>query len=272
LQYTISEKHQAGLSYSRRIDRPSYQMLNPFVFLLDKYTYFQGNPDLQPQFTKQVQANYTFKKLYSLNVGYSHTAEVYTQVPEFNEEDERYSYATMRNLADRYNTNANLSLPIEYTKWWSAQNSISLFHNRYRGPLMGEQLDVSMTSYNFNIMNRFKLSPAFSAELTGFYNSPQVYGAMRAREMWAINTGLQYTFMDKAATLKLNVNDIFQTMRWQGSQNFGGLNMTIRNQWESRQARLTFTYNFGNKDVKPIRRRKSAGEEEQRRLDSGNQN
>lgn len=121
-------------------------------------------------------------------------------------------------------------------------------------------------------MNRFKLSSAFSAELTGFYNSPQVYGAMRSANMWAVNTGVQYTFMDKAATLKLNVNDIFGSMRWQGKQSFGGLDMTIRNQWESRQARLTFTYNFGNKEVKPIRRRKSAGEEEQRRLDSGNQN
>lgn len=272
LQYTISEKHQAGLSYSRRIDRPSYQMLNPFVYLMDKYTYFQGNPDLQPQFTNQLQANYTFMKMYSLNVGYSHTSDVYTQVPEFNEDDERYSYATMKNLADLYNMNVNLSAPIEFTKWWSAQNNFSLFRNRYKGQLMGEQLDATMTSFNLNVMNRFKLSSAFSAELTGFHNSPQVYGAMRSANMWAVNTGVQYTFMDKAATLKLNVNDIFGSMRWQGTQNFGGLDMTIRNQWESRQARLTFTYNFGNKEVKPIRRRKSAGEEEQRRLDSGNQN
>jgi outer membrane receptor protein involved in Fe transport len=272
LQYNISEKHQAGLSYSRRIDRPSYQMLNPFVYLLDKYTYFQGNPDLQPQFTNQLQANYTFMKLYSMNVGYSHTSEVYTQVPELNEEDERYSYSTMKNLADLYNMSVNISAPFDFTKWWSAQNSFSLFHNRYKGPLMGEQLDVNMLSYNLNIMNRFKLPNDFAAELTGFYNSPQVYGAMRSREMWAVNAGVQYTFMNKAATLKLNVNDIFGTMRWQGKQNFGGIDMTIRNQWESRQARLTFTYNFGNKDVKPIRRRKSAGEEEQRRLDGGNQN
>ncbi len=247
-------------------------MLNPFVYLMDKYSYFQGNPDLQPQFTNQLQANYTFMKMYSLNVGYSHTSDVYTQVPELNEEDNRYSYATMRNLADLYNLNVNLSAPVDFTKWWSAQNSFSLFRNRYKGELMGEQLDATMTSFNLNIMNRFKLNSAFSAELTGFYNSPQVYGAMRSAEMWSINTGLQYTFMDKAATLKLNVNDIFNTMRWQGTQNFGGMDMTIRNQWESRQARLTFTYAFGNKEVKPIRRRKSAGEEEQRRLDSGTQN
>lgn len=278
LQYTIHENHQAGLSYSRRIDRPSYQMLNPFVYVLDRYSYFQGNPDLQPQFTNQLQANYTFMNMYSLNVGFSHTMEAYTQVPEIkeitNEEGESalVTYATMRNVADLYNLNLNLSAPIEINKWWSTQNSFSVFHNRYEGELLGQRLEAEAASFNLNIMNRFKISPAFSAELTGFYNAPAVYAALKSKEMWAVNTGLQYTFMDKAATLKLNVNDIFNTMRWQGTQNFGGLDMTIRNRWESRQARLTFTYNFGNKEVKPMRRRKNAGEEEQRRLDSGNQN
>ena len=278
LQYSINEKHQAGLSYSRRIDRPSYQMLNPFVYVLDRYSYFQGNPDLQPQFTNQIQANYTFMKMYSLNLGFSHTAEAYTQVPEIRRVDteegksELVTYATMKNLADLYNMNLNLSLPMQYTKWWSAQNSLSLFHNRFKGELLGQTLDASATSYNLNLMNRFKLSPAVSAELTGFYNSPGVVAAMKSREMWAVNTGVQYTFMNKAATLKLNVNDIFNTMRWKATQNHGGLDMTIQNNWESRQARLSFTYNFGNKEVKPMRRRKNAGEEEQRRLDSGNQN
>ncbi|AHM59456.1 TonB-dependent receptor [Flammeovirgaceae bacterium 311] len=269
LQYPLGELHQAGLSYSRRIDRPSYQMLNPFVYQLDKYNFSQGNPLLQPQLTDQLQATYVFKKQYNLSLGYSHTTNIYRRVPEVRDEnDERYTFGYMRNLDNLYNYNMSLSLPLELGRWWSVQNNLSLFHNRTRGELLNEQLDLGVTSYNINIINRFKLPLNISGELGGNYNSPGIYAAMRTREMWGINAGLKYTFPDKSANISFNITDIFRTMRWQARQEFGGQEFTIRNSWESRVARLTFSYNFGNQEVKPIRRRKNAGEEEQRRLES----
>src|ERR1700722_14653747 len=61
LTYDANEKNTFTLNYGRRIDRPAYQDLNPFLFFLDQYTYQAGNPYLQPQYTNNVELSHTYK-------------------------------------------------------------------------------------------------------------------------------------------------------------------------------------------------------------------
>ncbi|RZK62770.1 MAG: TonB-dependent receptor, partial [Pedobacter sp.] len=73
----ITEKHNIRYSYSRRVDRPNYQQLNPFVFYMDPLALDQGNPYLKPQFTNSFEINYSYKET-SLTLGYSDTRDMIT--------------------------------------------------------------------------------------------------------------------------------------------------------------------------------------------------
>jgi hypothetical protein len=268
LSQKAGKNHQLAYSYSRRIDRPSYQDLNPFVYFLDVYTYFQGNPYLKPQFTNSFQISHTYKGGFTTTLGYSHTKDIFTQVT-IQDDSTQITKATMANLDSRASYSLGISLPIPITKWWSTNNNINVVYNRFESQFLGESLDNAQVSYNFNTNHNFTLPKDFSAEVNAFYNSPFVEGILRGQSMYAVGFGIQKTFLDKKASLKLNVNDVFNIMRFKGTINYGNMDLKIGNRWESRQARITFTYRFGKTEIKPARRRSTGTESEQNRIKMG---
>ncbi|GAB4002972.1 outer membrane beta-barrel family protein [Spirosoma daeguense] len=267
LTYKINEDHQWRASYSRRIDRPNYQDLNPFVYVMDPYTYYQGNPFLRPQYTNAFQIGYTYKNETNISLSYNHTTDVITGV---NEQQERIMRVTTVNLAALDNINLSISLPIKATRWWTLQPSANVFWNAYNAEFAEQRLDYRQLSANVTLNQSFMLPHGLTAELSGFYNSPLVYGMMHIRGMGQLSVGVQKSLWHKAATLRLNVSDVLNTLRSAGTMNFATTNLSFVNQWESRVARLTFTYNFGNRTIKTTRQRRSGVEEEQNRIGGGN--
>jgi hypothetical protein len=288
LNQTINKNNQLTYSYTRRIERPDYESLNPFVYFLDPYTYQLGNGYLKPQYTNSFEVTHSFKQAFVTSVGYSRTndymieviknaindPEVLAKIKKYNNiqgiDPEKITFATRENIAKFENVNFNFSIPIPITKWWTAQNNISVYYNRYSGKLLEQKLDVGQWAYNAYTSHTLKLPKDLSAEVSMWYNSANVYGMMRGNAQYAINAGLQKSFWNKKANLKLNVNDIFLTSFFSGKTDFAGVKMTISNRWDSRAARLTFTYKFGNQNVKAARRRSTATEAEQSRVKSGN--
>lgn len=288
LNQTINKDNQISYSYSRRIERPDYESLNPFVYFLDPYTYQLGNGYLKPQYTNSFELTHSFKQAFVTSIGYSVTndfmieviknaindPEVLAKIKKYNNiqgiDPEKITFATRENIAKFENINVNFSVPIPITKWWTAQNNISVFYNKYSGQLLEQNLNVGQWAYNGYTNHSLKLPKNLTAEISMWYNSPNVYGMMRGNAQYAVNAGLQKSFWNKKANLRLNINDIFLTNKFMGKTDFGGVKMTISNRWDSRAARLTFTYKFGNQNVKAARRRSTATEAEQSRVKSGN--
>lgn len=110
-----------------------------------------------------------------------------------------------------------------------------------------------------NTTHTFTLPKNWSAEINYWYYSPGVYGVFRQTHAQnAFNPGIQKTFLDKKAKLKLNINDLFLTSFFQGYVDNGDVNLKISNRWNARRVSLTFTYNFGNQNVKAARQSSSA--------------
>jgi hypothetical protein len=114
--------------------------------------------------------------------------------------------------------------------------------------------------------HRFTLAKGFTAELSGWYNTASIYGQARFSGLGQVNVGLQKTMLSKAATLRLNISDILDITRSRGTIQYATTNLTFTNRWETRVARLTFTYNFGNRNLKAARQRQSSVEDEQSRV------
>ncbi|MBU1820947.1 MAG: outer membrane beta-barrel family protein, partial [Bacteroidetes bacterium] len=118
------------------------------------------------------------------------------------------------------------------------------------------------------VNNQIKLPKEWSAEVSGWYNSKTVYGFFVAQPQGMINLGVQKNILEKKGTLRLNVSDIFWMNKFRGSTQYKDMNFTVRSTWPSRQVRLTFTYRFGNQNVKGARQRNTGADDLQRRVNT----
>lgn len=271
INHTLSKDHAARYSYSRRIDRPNYGQLNPFVFYLDPYTYEEGNPNLQPQFTDNIELTYTYKGGLSFGVSYANTRDFMAQITE-QDDQTSVTKAIQRNLQRFQNYSFNVVFPYPITKWWNTQNQGNVYYSIFTDDsLLGGQLQAGQVAYNFNTSHQFSLPKQWSAELSMWYNSPSIYGIFRnVKPQYAVNMGIQKSFLNKKARLKLNVSDLFLTSFWLGQVNYQNMDFSISNRFTSRRATLTFTYNFGNQQIKGGQKRQSSAELEKSRI--GGQN
>lgn len=267
LSRNLDSNNVINLSYSHRIDRPNYQSLNPFEYYLDPYTFNRGNPFLKPQYTHSFQLVHVYKQFLNTSLAYSRTrnmiaGEVTYQIPEENK-----TYVMPDNLDNQDHLSLNISAPITVTKWWNMQTNATGIYTHFNTFYQDATYDVKVFSWNASLNNTFTIGKGWTAELSGWYNSPAVYDLFRARQMGMINAGIQKTVFNKKGTFRLNVNDIFAMNSFKGETKFQDIDLTVHSRWPSRQARITFTYRFGNQNVK-VRNRNTGSSDLQQRVGS----
>jgi iron complex outermembrane receptor protein len=254
---------QWSITYSRRIDRPSYQNLNPFEFNLDKYTFQRGNTGLRPQYTNSFGITNTYKYKLTTALNYSHVSDVFAVVPD---NEGTKGFIITKNVATQDIVSLNISLPFSY-KWYSLFGNLNSYYSHFKGDIgKGNKVDLDVVSFNLYAQQTFKLDKNTTAEISSFYSAPSVWqGTLKSKEMWGIDLGLQRTILKGKATVKTSVTDIFKTMSWAGTSNVTGQILQVNGGWESRQFRLNLNYRFGNNQVKAARQRKTGLEDENKR-------
>lgn len=270
LSRQLDSSNVLNLSYSRRIDRPSYENLNPFVFYLDPYTYQKGNPFLKPQYTNSIELTHVYKGAISSTLGFSRTTDFINGETPMQIASQNITYVTPQNLGTQDNVNLNVSFPIPVAKWWTMQNNVTVYYQHYNTFYAGQPYNIEFVAYNLYASNNFTISKLWSAELSGWYNSRAQYGFYQAQPMGAFSVGVQKKILDNKGSLKLNVNDPFWLNHFNGVAKVQDINFRVQSRWESRRISLTFTYRFGNQNVKGTRDRNSATSAEQSRVKSGN--
>ncbi len=269
LSYQLNAKNTFQLSYSRRINRPSYEDLNPFESRLDELTFQKGNPFLNPEYTNSIQLSYSFNYALNTTFRFSHTSDLITRLVDT--ANETASFITWLNLADQYNYSINISSPLPIKKWWSTYTSITAYHQHNKADFgEGKIVDVKATSFNIYAQQTFMLPHDFAAELSGWYNSPSLWGGtFEMEDMYSIDFGVSKKLFKGKGKLKLSVSDIFNSNNWRGESNFGDLRMIGNGAWDSQRFKVNFSYLFGNEKVKN-RNRRTGLEDEENRIKSGN--
>ena len=269
--YKLKEDQTLGVSVSRRIDRPGYGQLNPFLFLIDVTTYATGRPGLLPQLTWSYELSYTLKNL-NFTLGYSHTRDnqniaiakfkdVFPNIPS----DDNVTVQIPINLESSDYYGLTVSAPIRIKKWWNMINNANVYYNHFNGNLGGTTLNNGKAVVDIRTNNTFTLNKGWTAELNANFNSGGQYGFMVLDPQWGLAAGVQKSILKNKGTIRFNITDIFWT-------NLPKAVITYNNyveKWhayrESRVANLSFTYRFGNSKVQAARRRTTASEEERQR-------
>ena len=270
--YNHNQFNSFRVMYSRRINRPSYQDLNPFEYKLDEQSYRKGNAFLQPMFTHSVSLSHTYKYTLNTTFSYSLTSGYITNIVDTAETFA--SYLTQRNLDNQEVYTLNVAYPFSPAKWWSVFATATLSHTKNQADYGdGKIVDVQRTVFNIYGQNTFKLPKDFSAQISGHYSTPSLWGGTYlTREFWGVDVGVQRKFFKNKLNAKVTFSDVFHTMQWRATSIFGGMFMDVSGGWESQQFRVNLTYLFGNEKVKGARKRDTGLEEEQKRLNGGGGN
>lgn len=263
--FNKNPKNQYSLTYSRRIDRPSYQDLNPFEFKLDEYTFQKGNINLRPQYTNSIGLTNTYQYKLTTTLNYSHVKDLFTQVIDTAEKSK--AFISKRNLATQDIVSLNISYPFRY-KAYSMFANANGFYTRYNADFgAGRKINVNAGGLSLYVQNSIKFAKTWTAELTGFYNAPTVYqGTIRANSLWSLDAGIQKQVFKGKGTIKTSVSDFLHTLKFTGVSDFAGQRSEIGSRWESRQFKLNFVYRFGSNQVKAARQRGTGADDEMKRV------
>lgn len=269
LSYALNKNNQLTLSYSRRVNRPDYEDLNPFTYFLDSLTYRKGNPYLLPQFTHNIELSNAFKGKYITTLSYSRTTDVISEIIR-QDTDKKITFATTENISTFRNIGLSVTAPFKWTNWFTTNLFVNVYNNHYGGMYDTAVIDMSYTAYMMNVTNTFTITKGFTAELSGFYRSKTVDQLIVMNAMYQMSVGLQKTIMKDKATVRLNFRDPFGWQKFGGHSKYGNVDLTIRNRWDSRQVSASFTYRFGKNTIAPSRNRATGVSEELNRASKGN--
>ena len=270
ISYQANDNNTFSINYGRRIDRPAYQDLNPFLFFLDQYTYQAGNPYLLPQYTDNVELSHTYKGFLTTTLNYSYTKDFFSETFE---QDGHATIIRQGNIGSRQNAGIAVSANVPVRKWWTAILYTNLNYNKFTGFLYGEQLSVDITTLLLNVTNQFTFAHGWGGEVSGFYQTKSAEGQAIVDPLGQVNMAITKKVLKEKGNVKLGVRDIFYTMKPHGYINFQQTEATFSNQRDSRQVTLSFTYRFG----KPLkgssgRNHSGAGDEQNRVKAGGNSN
>lgn len=255
-----------GLSYSRRIDRPDYKSLNPFVYFVDLYTFSQGNPFLNPQYTNAFQLTYNNKKELNISLGYSITDNLIMDVL-LPDNANKSLYQTVQNLDKQFSYDLTIGYPTTITRFWNMDNTVTSTYNQIKSAgLGGIDYDRKKVNLTFNSGHTFTVTPSTTAELSGEFASAQIYGTYAIKPFYGIDLGLKRSFADKRLNLKFAVNDILNSRKARISSALPTLNYSLTQKQESRIFRVSLNYNFGSSTIKAIRERKTSVNDEEGRI------
>ncbi|HVM90193.1 MAG TPA: TonB-dependent receptor [Puia sp.] len=278
ISYQANPKNSFSINYGRRIDRPAYQDLNPFMFFLDQYTYQAGNPYLQPQYTHNIELSHTYNNFLTTTFNYSNTknffTETFEQVPVVKQGDTAFATIVRNgNIGRRQNAGISVSAQLHIRKWWTAIVYANVNYSEFKGPLYGENIDVNSTTFLANLNNQFRFSKGWSGEISGWYRTKGVEGQVVVEPMGQASAAVSKQLLKEKASLKLAIRDIFYTGAVKGYINFQETQATFHNIRDSRQVSLTFSYRFGKPIKGPQPRRNAGGAvDEQSRVKAGGNN
>ncbi|AKD56417.1 TonB-dependent receptor [Spirosoma radiotolerans] len=241
--YDLPRQHALQISYSRRVRRPQYNDLSPFMTFSDNRNFFSGNPDLNPEFTNAFEVGhikYVEKGSMSSSVYYRHTTGKIIRIRRVDELGN--STTRPENLATEDSYGAEFTGSYALYKWWKLDGSVNFF----RAVTNGGNLDASYQSDTYSwytrLMSRFTILKSLDFQLRGNYEAPQKTPQGTRQAIATLDLSMSKDVLHNNGTLVLNVIDVFNSRRYRSITEGANFYTESSSQGRLRQLNLTFNY------------------------------
>ncbi|RRB06712.1 outer membrane beta-barrel family protein [Larkinella rosea] len=254
------------ISVARRINRPNYQLLNPFLFFRDTYSYTSGNPLLKPQFHVQYELKYQYKNQLGLALQYNRFTDVIFQTTQA---VGNLFITSPNNVARGYILALATNLSLAPARWWRLNANITLAKLGLMGMAYSEKLNPSIVHSRLNVMNQFTFARKWNGELSGYFATKDLAGQTITNPRYRINAGIQKKVLNDKGTVRFTIEDAFHS--WKPTDKTVSLNRADAfhtNVTDSRRIGVAFTYRFGKETFARKRRHSdNAADAEKGRVD-----
>ncbi|MFT5820542.1 MAG: hypothetical protein ACI8ZM_001785 [Crocinitomix sp.] len=258
--------HSLNFSYGRRIERPYFQDLNPFVSPLDKFTFYTGNPNLLPTFSHNFSLTHSYKNLLHTSLSYALIVDGINETLEI--QDEIY-YSRPGNIASSQYLTLSVNGTLPVTSWYTINFYTEASAVKFESQLYTEQLNSTGINLYGSITNSFKLKKGWKINLSGRFSNNQVYSQLYIKGYAFMNFGVQKSILDGKGTFRLAVNDIFYSRIGDGIiNNLSQTNADWNSKYDSRNISIAFSIRFGKSNSTKKKHQGSGSESEQNRVKS----
>lgn len=263
IQYQPTEQHSFSMSAGRRIDRPGYQDQNPFIYVLDAFNSEEGNPYLQPQISWNLGFNYAYKQALTCKLSYSYT-DHYIESITYRSADQTINIP--QNVGNRKMLSFDIGYYIKPAKWLTVYGNAEPFYQRYDVTLNGygfsDQLVQGSWGFNAYLNTGFSFEKKWRAEIIGWYNYQNRTTIYRSLPYTSVQLGLSKKILNEKATVRLSVNDLFNSQRWDQTALTKNINLHTWRKWESQNLTVSFSWRFGNNKIQSAREREAGAKTE----------
>ncbi|WP_276088964.1 outer membrane beta-barrel family protein [Pedobacter sp. JY14-1] len=257
LSYKLdSARDKLTLYYGRRVHRPFYQDLNPFIFLLDKFSYFAGNPYLRPEFSNKVDLNFNHDNKLNIDIFYNISTSLISEVIE---QEQGIFISRTGNIGKMRFFGISTNLSLKGGKWYTLNLYSEAVTNDFSGLPGNNGNHVKSFYFYINPNNQFSFGKGWGAELSGMYVTPNQSAQFKKKALYNINAGIQKQILHENGTVKFTVRDVLDHFRPQGDiLNIPNTRASYYNAFDNRVATFSFTYNF-SKGMATTKKRDTGG-------------
>jgi len=268
IKWDINKTNAVKVSYSKRVNRPSGRVLNPFIDKEDKYNISYGNPYLKPEYTDSYELGHSLN-LEKTNINstlfYRRTTNKITQITIL---DGATFVSSYTNLASGSTLGLEVVASQNFTRWFRANGSISFFKaklDEYSYLYKGKDTTFNSNesnSWTAKINSSFTITKNLELQLNGNYRSPVITGVStggdrgfgggggnaqgKTKELYWLDLGVRYSFLSNKAALTLRVSDILNTRRFKSTTNGIGYSSYSEMRQESQIVFLGFSYKIND--------------------------
>jgi hypothetical protein len=260
LGFRIGELTKLTAGYSRRIDRPAFTQLAPFVVFLDPRTNFGGNPALQPGIANAIEVGITRSGL-SLNLGYTTIDSAIAAFQPIYDAELRAQVIQPINLSDQRIYSANLGVPTNIAPWWKGRLNATYTHTENTTFIEGTSVTTRLGNFRIAGGQNFSLPGNWTLGLSGFYSGRNLRGYVEALPLGTLNVALQKK-LGNGASLTLGVDDALNTFEFRNETSIPAQRFYAERGYDPSRPtfKLSYSASFGNGRVKQVNRDSAAEE------------
>ncbi len=266
--YKANEKNTWVMNYGRRLRRPDYESLNPFVKFLDRYTFEQGNPNLRPQFSHNFELSNSFNNLLTTTLNFTRTNNIIQVVLEQNENTNQ-TFGKQVNIANQRQYGIAVNLFKQF-KNFNGNFFINVYNNKFKGVINNSFVTIGATTATLNTSASYKFNNGITTDINGFYRTPGLEGIFRINSLGAVNVGASMPLFKNKATLRISARDIFWTQKAIGTVQFGTIDTKFQQIPDSRTIGLNFSYRISKGKLNNSKRKVGGASDEQNRVKGTN--